>query len=102
MPIVAARKTLIDARQCPICLETYKAPFQVNCGHTFCHECVLAHVLGHGWDRKREFLRARADDDDDDDDDDGCMLEENEAPPPKASAQVDDDDSDDGCMLEEN
>jgi E3 ubiquitin-protein ligase RFWD2 len=70
MPIVAARKTLIDARQCPICLETYKAPFQVNCGHTFCHECVLAHVLGHGWDRKREFLRARADDDDDDDDDD--------------------------------
>ncbi|KAJ1872566.1 E3 ubiquitin ligase [Coemansia sp. RSA 486] len=32
---------LSEALQCSICLETFSAPHTLNCGHTFCKECLI-------------------------------------------------------------
>ncbi|KAJ1869920.1 E3 ubiquitin ligase [Coemansia sp. RSA 486] len=32
---------LSEALQCSICIETFSAPHTLNCGHTFCKECLI-------------------------------------------------------------
>ena len=54
-----ARKPLIDDNylgdllQCSICLESFTNPKMLQCGHTFCQECLQQHHNASQEDRRR-------------------------------------------------
>ncbi|EFC49196.1 RING finger domain-containing protein [Naegleria gruberi] len=38
------QQTHDENQECPICLDTFKAPKMTKCGHVFCYPCILRHV----------------------------------------------------------
>ncbi|XP_013113498.1 uncharacterized protein LOC106091507 [Stomoxys calcitrans] len=50
----------VDDECCVICLGEKRSPVQVNCGHSFCHECLEAHKSasqGKNWANKCPICR---------------------------------------------
>lgn len=48
-------QTLREAAMCPICLDYFKDPVSISCGHSFCRGCVT-HLWGEEDEEDRDEL----------------------------------------------
>ncbi|XP_072496339.1 E3 ubiquitin-protein ligase TRIM50 [Notamacropus eugenii] len=48
MALLVRAPDLANGLQCPVCLEVFKEPLMLQCGHSYCKDCLnsLAHHLG--------------------------------------------------------